>query len=73
MDVYEALRLIATRSVIAEREALSILAGPQSAVQERYNRLALRALGHSSAGWTREERDNIIRLIEPVPGGGPES
>lgn len=64
MEIPEALRLIASRSAIAQHEAIKALRSSGQAQQMRYNLVAEHALTDYHASFTPEERDAILALIQ---------
>jgi len=70
MDICDALKLIATRSGAAQRDAIRALRSTGHAQKIRFNLVAEHALTDYAAAFTAEERDAILALID-WPEDGP--
>ena len=66
MNIYDALKLIAVRSPLAQREAVKALRSSGGAQQMRYNWLVDQALGDPQAELSDAEKCALIELIEPL-------
>ena len=64
-NVYDAIKLIATRSPAAMREAIKSLRAPETTIQMRYNWLVDIAMSDPQAEFSQEEQAALVELMVP--------